>query len=127
LKAVLKLLVSLRRYGCEHEHTGISNVTSTLDSSGSTEKTKDGILDLVWVVELEVGVHNLDDVLVSMFLGHLTCDEGGWAGSGGTDEGKGEDRVLHLECLESLGLGIVAKIVDITVEMGRPIDSPGSD
>lgn len=78
-------------YRWEEEHTSVSNVTGTLNTSSSAKQTKDGVLDVVWVVELQVGVHKPDDVLVSVLLRHFTGDKSSWAGSYGTNKGKGDD------------------------------------
>lgn len=83
----------------KNELTSVGNFTSALNGSSCTEETKDGILDLVWVVQEQHSGNDVEDVPVGVLLRNLTLGHGhgSRASSHGTDESKSENGVLHLE------------------------------
>jgi hypothetical protein len=76
----------------------VGNLSSTVRGGSSAEKSEDGILDVIWVVQKELGVDSVDDVPVRMLLGNFALlQHRSRASRGSANEGKGEDCVLHLE------------------------------
>jgi hypothetical protein len=75
------------------KHTSISDVACALRSGSCAKETEDGVLDVIWVVQEEVGVDSVEDVPVGVLLGHLTLLEGkrSRASDNGADESKGDD------------------------------------
>ena len=80
--------------------TRIGNVACALDSGSGTEKTKDGGLDVVRVVQGQQVADDQVDVPVGMLLGNLALDKrvavDVRAGSNGTDKPSGDHGVLHV-------------------------------
>jgi hypothetical protein len=73
--------------------TSVSDVASALRSGSCAKETEDRVLDVIWVVQEEVGVDNVEDVPVRVLLRHLTLLEGkrSRASDHGADESKGDD------------------------------------
>ena len=85
----------------------ISDISLTSSSSSISKQTEDAILDIVRVVELQVGIAEIDDVLMRMLLRDFTATKhalgegrriGHWSGAGEADEGCKESSgfVLHV-------------------------------
>lgn len=84
-----------------HIHTSIRNVASSLCCGFGSEKTEDGVTNLVRVVRVQrLGDFEVD-VPVSVFLRNFSLlevevvDTG--TGQSSTNKGEGDDRLLHFD------------------------------
>lgn len=56
----------------------VGDLSSTTSRGCVTEKTEDGVLDLVGVVEVQVDSDTVEESVVRVFLGDFTTHHGAW-------------------------------------------------
>lgn len=67
--------------GCSLMETfQVGDLSSTGSSGCVTEKTEDGVLDLVGVVDVQVDADAIEEPVVRVFLGNFTAHHGAWDG-----------------------------------------------